>query len=162
MKFQPLLKAAFILSTFALAPVSSFAAVSPYSAGTEKWEGSGASFSPDGKQVGTYTVSTVVTHPAPDVSQAETTIGLADGTVKKSSMTITSSGTSFSTDSNLGHGGGACYGAGICESYIDAGAARSYATTIIEDADGSRRSLTIVLEKGQAVTVLRDKVSLAK
>jgi hypothetical protein len=131
-----------------------------FASSIQRWEGAGVSLTPDGKELGTFKISTTVSHPSVDIAQAETLITLEDGTVKTSSMTITEKGTGFSTDSSFGKGGGACYGAGICESYIVSGTGQSFATTIIEDSDGSRRSLTIVLENGRAVKVLRDKVSL--
>ena len=137
---------------------SSAASAQPTS---ERWEGSGVVYSIDGKELETYKVATNVFHPSVNSTRTETILQMADGTSKTIAMSILVNGDSFSTQSNLGNGGGACYGEGLCENYIKDENGRSYATTIIQDAAGSRRHLTIIMDNGKAIKVLREKVMRA-
>jgi hypothetical protein len=125
----------------------------------EKWVGSGAVYSPEGQQLSTYQVSVVNTEVAPNVIQSETTVTLPDGTQKSISQKIISNGNGWSVESNLGKGGGSCYGNDVCENYIAGENGLAYATTIISDGPNARRNLTIELRDGKAVRMLRDKLT---
>ena len=129
-------------------------------AGTvEKWTGTGAVFSPDGQQLSTYDISVVNTQIAPHVIQSDATVTMPDGTQKVVSQKITENGNNWSVDSNLGKGGGACYGGDLCENYILGANGLAYATTIISDGPDTRRDLTTQLQDGKAVTMMRDKLT---
>jgi hypothetical protein len=121
-----------------------------------KWVGKGQEFSPNGSLLGSYTSEVVNTDKAANVMERTTTITTADGKQKVISQTLTMNETGWSVDSNLGKGGGACYGSDICENYIVGANGLSYATTIISDSANSQRYLTIILQNGEAVKVLRE------
>ena len=129
-------------------------------AGTvDKWAGQGAAYSPDGQLLSTYQISVVNTQIAPHVIQSDATISMSDGTQKVVSQKITENGNNWTVESNLGKGGGACYGNDICENYISGENGLAYATTIVSDGPDARRHLTIELQNGKAVKLLRDKLT---
>ncbi len=146
MKAQILVSAA-----IALVSMNAFGAVS-------KWSGTGAAYSPDGVQLGTYDISVVNTDFPGNLVQSETTITASNGEKKIISQKITMNGTSWSDESSLGNGGGACYGKDLCENYISGNDGLDYATTIVIDGADARRNLTVVLQKGKAIKVLRDNL----
>jgi len=125
----------------------------------EKWAGSGAEFTPDGKQIATYQVSVDNTQSAPNVVVSVATITLADGSQQQMTQTLTMNGSEWKDVSNLGQGGGACYGSDTCENYIEGANGMAYATTIISDGQNARRDLTTVLQNGKAIKVLRESLT---
>lgn len=129
-------------------------------AGTaETWSGSGAEYSPDGTQLSTYQISVVNTQVSANVVQSDATITKPNGQQETISQTLTMNGSEWTDSSNLGQGGGACYGSDTCENYISGSNGMAYATTIISDGPRARRELTMILQNGKAVKVLRENLS---
>ena len=128
------------------------------SGNVQKWQGTGAVYTPAGVQLETYDVSVVNTEISAQVIQSDATVTAADGSQKVISQKLTLNGDSWSVESNLGKGGGACYGEGLCENYISSDdGSQAYATTIISDGADSKRQITTVLQNGKAVKMLRQK-----
>jgi hypothetical protein len=125
----------------------------------EKWSGTGAEYSPAGKQLSTYQISVENTQSAANVVVSVATITAADGSQKSLTQTLTMNGSEWKDVSNLGQGGGACYSSDTCGNYISGANGMAYATTIISDGPNARRELTTVLQNGQAVKVLRETLS---
>ena len=91
--------------------------------------------------------------------QSEATVTRLDGSQKIIAQKITVNGNNWSVESNLGIGSGACYGGDICENYISGENGLAYATTIISDSADNRRNVTMKLQNGKAVEVLRDNLT---
>ncbi len=124
-----------------------------------KWQGSGAVYSPAGIQLETYDITVVNTETSAHVIQSEATVTSPDGSQKQISQKLTLNGENWSVESNLGKGGGACYGEGLCENYISSNdGSIAYATTIISDGVDHKRQITTVLQKGKAVKMLRQNL----
>lgn len=126
----------------------------------EKWAGTGAEYTPDGKQVSVYEITVVNTIDGTHV-HSEATVVPASGPQRVITQDLTIKGAGWTDISSLGKGGGACYGQDICESYLAGEGGRAYATTIVSDGPNARRNLTMVLQNGKAVKVLRDKLARA-
>jgi hypothetical protein len=126
----------------------------------ETWSGSGSVYSPAGDALSTYQIQVTVT-PSDDSSNTSVSVAKIteqDGTNLTITETITPSGNSFQVASNIGNGGGSCYGNAFCEVYIAGQNGLAYATTVAIDGADSRRDLTFELQNGQAVRVLRDQM----
>lgn len=147
MKTQILSAALFLVASQAIA-----------SGPVEKWTGTGATFTPDGQRLESYKVDVDNTHLGAGVIKSEITIILEDGTKKLASQKLTFKGSKWAVDSNLGKGGGACYGLDICENHISDGAGREFSTTIVNDGKFARRNITFELENGKPVKVLREQL----
>ena len=123
------------------------------------WEGSGSVYSPSGKIVDTYRIKVVNSETSTNVIQSETTTTMSDGSQKTISQTIQVEGGRWTVESNLGKGGGGCYGVDLCENYISGDDGKAYATTIVQDSPNNRRNITFVLENGKATKVLKDCIT---
>jgi len=49
----------------------------------------------------------------------------------------------------------------MCENYLENDSGRAYATTIAIDSPYQRRNLTMILQNGKAIKVVREKISRA-
>lgn len=130
----------------------------------EIWGGEGATFMPNGTPLDTFQVKVVLTKKENGVIDSEATITkAADGSTKIISQQITPTRpNSFTIESNLGKGGGSCYGEGLCESYVADAEGKAFATTIVHDSKNARRYLTTELEQGKATKIIRQKLTLQK
>ena len=156
------MKTPMLVATAAFLVISSsfaFALASADKAAIDKWAGSGTSYTPQGAALSTYQLNVENTELAPQVIQSVATAVGSDGTTKVINQKITTTANHFKTDSNLGQGGGSCYGADLCESYIAGQNGVAYATTIIVDGPNDQRHITVILKDGKAIKILRDKVS---
>jgi hypothetical protein len=122
------------------------------------FHGAGTQLTPDGKALGDYQVDLAIRATGPHAAQIDVTVTLANGnTLRSTQQMIDGDGPSFTITSDGGKGGGACYGEGLCEMYIDLGGGHAYATTLVHDADGSQRQLRTELQDGKAVSIFREK-----
>ena len=130
--------------------------------GLGTWQGTGAVFDSQGREAGSFTVELIRT--APDTQTVETrgSITMSTGEVIPVNQKTTVRGNGFRIESNHGTGGGACFGAGICQSYEDAGNGKAFATTIVVDAPDRLRILVTELNQGQAVRFFRQSLTLTK
>lgn len=122
------------------------------------WTGSGHSYSPDGKELGGYKVEVVSTASGANDLETVTTITADDGTKKVITQKLKLGQDKWSDSSNLGEGGGACYGDGLCQNYLADAHGMAYATTIVHNGPDHQRQLTTVLENGKAIKVLRQNL----
>jgi hypothetical protein len=141
---------AFALTCFQFA---GYAHAEPTHAGPSIWQGSGMVFGKDGRETTGFTIE--LRRTAVDERSTETkgTVVLGNGgTIPVyQRMTESDKGAGFRLDTNRGKGGGYCLGAGLCESYEDAGNGQAFATTIVVDGPDKLRLLVIELDHGQAV-----------
>jgi hypothetical protein len=130
-----------------------YAHAEPTHAGPSIWQGSGMVFGKDGRETTGFTIE--LRRTAVDERSTETkgTVVLGNGgTIPVyQRMTESDKGAGFRLDTNRGKGGGYCLGAGLCESYEDAGNGQAFATTIVVDGPDKLRLLVIELDHGQAV-----------
>jgi hypothetical protein len=141
---------AFALTCFQFA---GYAHAEPTHAGPSIWQGSGMVFGKDGRETTGFTIE--LRRTAVDERSTETkgTVVLGNGgTIPVyQRMTESDKGAGFRLDTNRGKGGGYCLGAGLCESYEDAGNGQAFATTTVVDGPDKLRLLVIELDHGQAV-----------
>ena len=128
-------------------------------ASVEQWQGTGAVYTPEGKELSAYAISVVNTELADHTIQSEAKITLPDGSQRQVSQKITPYGNSWSVESNLGTGGGACYGKDVCANYIAGKNGVGFATTIVGDSEKTRRNITIKLQNGESVEVSRENLT---
>jgi hypothetical protein len=140
-----------------LASVSSLAAGVVDGAGA--WQGDGTTYDVSGAQAGSFGVR--MESRATDAHTLETrgTITLADGKAHTFFQKLSDADRGFAIESDLGNGGGYCFGNDLCESYIDAGNGHGYAITIVIDGKDSRRLLVTELEGRKAVRFVSEKIS---
>ncbi len=148
------------LSVFALG--LEIAQASQEQAHVEIWVGSGAEYTPQGEELETYEITVINSFGADNKVHSEATITTARGGKRVITQDLTIKGNRWSNISNLGKGGGACYGADMCENYLEDESGRAYATTIAIDSRDQRRNLTMILQNGKAIKVVREKVSRAQ
>lgn len=130
-----------------------------FAATTEKWSGTGTEFAPNGSVNGTYQMSIVNTSSSPGVVDSDAWATTPEGHQTEIKQKLTFNGNQWSDVSNLGTGGGACYGSDTCENYIAGPDGMAFATTIINDSPSTRRQLTVVLKNGSPVKVLRENLT---
>ncbi len=130
--------------------------------GIGSWRGTGTSFDRDGKVSAEFSVE--LERRAVDEHSIDMhgQVVLTSGKVIEISQHIKHDGDRFSIESNRGKGGGRCFGEGLCESYEDTGNGKGFATTIILDAPGHMRLLTVELDHGEAVGFIRQSLTLIK
>jgi len=165
MKTRRITITAFALVTaFAMSGSAQLKNASGTGATTTKWVGQGTASAPDGTPQGNYQVSVVVNSSASGDSDSVATITLPSGKIETITQKITKNANgSYSIVSSLGKGGGACYGNGLCEFYIEeASTGKAVAITCVRDADGSMRDLITVLQNGKAVSILSEKLVQVK
>jgi hypothetical protein len=154
--------------------VTIFSALSVYAIGSqaaetlekypkiERWVGTGAEYTPLGQELSTYEIVVLNTIAGDGRVHSEAKITTALGANRVITQDLTIKGNRWSNISNLGKGGGACYGPEMCENYLEDDSGKGYATTIVIDGRSQRRNLTIVLQNGKAIKVVREKISRAQ
>jgi hypothetical protein len=145
--FQTKKIAAIGIVLLSLSTASSAVAGVTESVGT--WEGSGAVFGADGKQLSTYTAEMISTAVGSNEVKSQITVTMSDGTQKVVNRTMTDTAQGFSLISDDGDGGGYCLGDGLCLAYITSNDGHSYSTTIVIDSSSQERFLTTELQNGK-------------
>jgi hypothetical protein len=121
------------------------------------WRGSGIAYTPGGELLERYEIVVTSRSVAPDVVENEILLSSSDGTQKKVTQRLTLHGATWTIDSNLGRGVGACYDDQVCTNYI--AGELTYVTTIFREGANSYQNVTVILQSGQPIKVLRDKYS---
>jgi len=124
--------------------------------GLGHWHGSGTTYLPDGQELGDFTVD--VERAAIDARTVEVRgkVTLASGqTFDFTERQIAGTAGGFLVESSAGKGGGRCFGAGLCQQYVETGADTARATYITVDGPDKLRVLITELDHGRAVRFIR-------
>jgi len=122
------------------------------------WQGNGAVFSVEGKQLSTYTVEMINTAVNEHEVSSQIIVNLPDGTQKIFSQIMQDTSKGFSLVSDFGKGGGYCLGEGLCLAYVGAGDGKNdSAMTIVIDSPTVERIVRTELKDGNAIQIFREK-----
>ena len=124
---------------------------------TEIWQGSGELFNIQGNVIGKYSLAIENTIISDTKTRRNVTITAADGRVEKIKCMVVKGAKGWSSDCSNGHGGGQCFGEGLCHSYVKKGN-KAYATTIVMDGPNEMRLLRTELVNGKATHIFREKM----
>jgi len=126
--------------------------------GAGNWKGTGASFAIDGEKIADFAVQLTNTKVDDHTLLTSGSVTLADGSVRSFSQTMKDGLNGFSLESAEGTGGGHCFGAGLCESYMDLGNGHGVAVTEIFDGSSDMRLLAITIENGKGTGFTRENI----
>lgn len=128
--------------------------------GLGEWRGSGSVFGSDGRAEAEFKVT--LTRSAAGARSVDTrgTIELDSGqAIPFAQKTTLGDDGKFSLDSERGHGGGFCLGAGLCQSYEDRGNSTGAYTVMATDGPGKIRIVITELDHGRAVRFIRQTLA---
>ena len=131
--------------------------------GAGTWKGQGLVFGLDGKIAGSYKYTAINTAVGDDELLTHVVVKLPDGTQEEYDQKMKdTSENGFVIESKEGHGGGYCFGDGLCESYLDMGQGHGIAINMIMDGKKRMRILKTDLQDGKAVRFFREKLVKVK
>lgn len=138
-----------------VAMMTSPAALAGVAGGAGTWTGTGAVYDSQAREISPFKVQMVSR--APDANSLETTITvtLPDGQTRRFTQRLHDQDRGFSIESDFGKGGGACFGAGLCEAYIAGQGGKAQAITLVIDGPDARRLLVTQLQDGRATEFIR-------
>jgi len=128
----------------------------------QKWTGTGTIFGADGREEGSYNIEVINTESSDHIITSERRMTDSAGHTEVVTLKITENERGFTIESELGNGGGRCYGKDLCESYIASENGCAFATTIVKDGVDTQRNLTFKLKDGKAVRIFRENLALVK